>query len=111
MWASKASFEVSYGSKVESMDWKESTDGQGGWLATSGKEGTVGVSWIAHRGAGGSADVDEATCDAAPGVENVACTEEACMFKSHFNLRGHSGKVRKYGSLHELHRTYSVSTL
>ena len=87
MWASAATFEVACGSKVLSVDWKQSTDGQGGWLVTSGSEGTVGVSWIAHRGAE-TANVNGA------GVDNVACSEGACMFKSHFNLRGHSGKVR-----------------
>lgn len=45
--------------------------------------GTVGVSWAGNR-----------ACEFAGGEDNVACTEGACFYKSHFILKGHVGEVK-----------------
>ncbi len=86
MWASSAKLRCSSPSATRSLDWVESRDGAGGWLATGGEEGTVGISWIEDRtevkAAGDKSD------------DNFACTAEGSLFKSHFNLRGHVGQVR-----------------
>ena len=84
MWASTAKFQGSSKSKLHSIHWQESRDGNGGWLASGSAEGTVGVSWIASRAA------------AAPGqAVNVALTSEARLYKSHFMMKGHIGEVRR----------------
>lgn len=81
MWASSAKCVGSCGSRIRSQDWQDSSDGQGGWLVTGSEEGVVGISWIASE-------------NAAPD-DNLACTKEACFYKSHFNMRRHVGQVSK----------------
>ena len=83
MWTSAAKFRGSW-STVRSLDWQQSVGGKGGWLATGGMEGTVGISWIESR------------AGANEGTSCIAHTDDACLYKSHFNLRGHVGEVRKH---------------
>ena len=70
---------------MRSLHWQESSDGQGGWLVSGCDGGTVGVSWASNR-----------ACEFAGhgGEDNVACTEGACFYKSHFILKGHVGEVK-----------------
>ncbi len=100
MWASGAKLCSSTPCAIRSIDWEENGDGGGGWLAAGGEEGTVGISWIDGRGA-----VRELKDVEARQIEdNLACTEESRLYKSHFHLRGHVGQVCKHlYSLHVLH--------
>lgn len=124
MWASGAKFAGSCESRVLCIDWQESSDGDGGWLVTGCNNGTVGVSWIDNKeavarksrgrrknhgewhlvldeedavGEEESGEGDERTKEGIPIPEdNLACTKEACLYKSHFILRGHTGEVSSY---------------
>lgn len=96
MWATAAKCEGTCESNVRSLHWQESSDGQGGWLASGCDRGTVGVSWVCNR---------TSEMAASDPKDNVACTEEACFYKSHFILKGHIGEVRKcMGIEHRLYR-------
>ena len=99
MWASGTRFEGTCTSKILCMDWMGSQDSRGGWLATGCSEGTVGVSWISNPewncdAAEMDDERDTATGGATRTPENMACTEEASYYKSHFVLKGHLGEVR-----------------
>lgn len=54
-------------------------------MASGCDGGTVGVSWVGNRTSEVAATDPE---------DSVACTEEACFYKSHFILKGHVGEVR-----------------
>ena len=102
------------------IDWQESSNGEGGWLVTGCNNGTVGVSWVEKKGtveAKRSKESDqistEQDCRARDGdmsssednerskevegrerrEDNLACTKEACLYKSHFILKSHTGEV------------------
>lgn len=113
MWASGAKFIGSCESKVLCIDWQDSSDGEGGWLVTGCNNGTVGVSWIANKEAvvrrrmrrrsgkeEQEQDLDEEEREKTQTQrrdipeDNLACTKEACLYKSHFILRSHTGEVK-----------------
>ena len=126
MWASASKFIGSCESGVLCIDWQESSSGEGGWLVTGCNNGTVGVSWVdskeavakrwrrrrressrgeqlVHDGLSLSdeeesdEESDEVTNEARTIPEdNLACTKEACLYKSHFILRSHTGEVSNY---------------
>lgn len=86
MWASTAKLERTSSSPILSADWKEASDGSGGWLATGGGTGTVGISWIDYP----TRDNEEKKDDSRA---YVVGSEEGSLYKSHFILRGHIGEV------------------
>ena len=73
------------GSIIKSADWKDSSDGSGGWLATGCSAGTVNISWISHPSHG----------------DRYATPSEGedSLCKSHFILRGHIGEVYVHSML------------
>ena len=98
MWASGARLEGTCGSTIKSTDWKESSDGSGGWLATGCSAGTVGISWISCPSARSTSRIEgeeAGTCDihAPEGVYATPSDGEGSLYKSHFLLRGHLGEV------------------
>lgn len=100
MWAPAAKCEGTCESNVRSLHWQESSDGQGGWLASGCDGGTVGVSWVGNRTSEVAASDPE---------DSVACTEEACFYKSHFILKGHVGEVRNALALSMYIRTNTAT--
>ena len=101
------------------VDWQESSDGEGGWLVTGCSTGSVGVSWIDSKEAIAKKNIAsrlERDCEVESAEEedgggmkgqesetgeksttredNLACTKAACLYKSHFILRNHTGEVR-----------------
>ena len=101
------------------VDWQDSSNGEGGWLVTGCSNGTVGVSWVDNKEAvvrsrnssireeeenpGLAADEEESErggegertnkLGRVQREDNLACTKEACLYKSHFILRSHTGEV------------------
>lgn len=78
MWASSARYQATVGGKLRSLHWLESNSGSGGWLATGADDGIAGINWIA-------AEADTAS--------NVESGGDCTMYKSSFNLKGHTGGV------------------
>ena len=86
MWGSKARTQGKHNSTIHSLHWIEDSsvenDGSdctaGGWLAFGGGNGALGVNWI---GNGSTSD------------EKVGTTKDGSLYRSHFNLRGHTGGV------------------
>ena len=117
MWASRARFVGSCEGRITCMDWQESSRNEGGWLLTGCSSGTVGVSWInnkdnddasvercrtrgveedqGHDEEGGERETQTARkkTSGLKHEDNLACTNEACLYKSHFILRNHTGEV------------------
>ena len=96
MWASKPRNQARTTSKINSLHWIDGTfsisndntaetdcppHGDGGWMLFGGGKGELGVSWI-ERGH-----------DDSYSEENICHTQDGSLYKSHFNLRGHSGGV------------------
>lgn len=80
MWASNARYQATVGGKLRSLHWLESNSGSGGWLAAGADDSTVGINWIAAEpDAGGSYNVEEGG--------------DCRLYKSGFNLKGHTGGV------------------
>ena len=112
------------------IDWQESSNEDGGWLVTGCNNGTVGVSWIEGKGSvklgkgrrtrekkeqesAGDEDCateledDERSRERSNVPEdNLACTKEACLYKSHFILRSHTGEVNDSMSQYKVINTF-----
>lgn len=91
MWTSRVCREGSVGAKLHSIDWIDGVAGtddaaDGGWIALgtdSRNCSNVGISWIGSRHVSSHDDGSNASA----------------LYKSHFNLKGHTGEVR---ALHRL---------
>ena len=67
----------------------EDEEGEGGAGEEQESEGE-------ERKAAGEEERASKNPRASPREDNLACTKEACLYKSHFILRNHTGEVRRF---------------
>ena len=119
MWASKIRYQAKMKSKITCVHWingncSDSADAEDincgetncgcGWMVFGGGSGELGVSWI---GRGGSSCYGNRS--------ETSSTQSGSLYKSHFNLRGHTGGVGlatketdRVASFEKLHLVYYI---
>lgn len=95
MWASRARYQASVKGKISSLHWLEASSVDGtedsagaGWIAAGGTRSDLSISWFSR-----------AREEKERGSSNACPTQSgSTIYKSHFNLRGHSVGVGQSSS-------------
>ena len=79
MWASPARYQATVGGRLRTLNWLQCSDSKtSGWIATGADDGTVGINVV----------------ESEPREDwSVGRARDGCIYKSCFNLRGHTGEV------------------
>ena len=86
MWATSARYQATVSGRLRSLSWLECSDvNNTGWLANTGADnGSIGINWVVQQPAGSDSE----------GLKNYGWAQNSTIYKSCFNLKGHTGEVR-----------------
>ena len=85
MWATPGRYQATTIGRLRSLSWLQCKDSKNtGWLANTCDNELVGISWV-----DGTSD----SCSELKERGNLGLARNACVYKSCFNLKGHSKEV------------------